>query len=134
MIVSPSLPSRPRATLPRADRLSKDNEYKAVYAARMKKGQGPLIVYSRPNGLGRYRLGLSVARRIGSAPSRNRTKRLIREAFRLSRCDWPVGPGYDLVVSVREAHELTLDEHRRILDELAASLHRDWMKRERRNA
>jgi ribonuclease P protein component len=41
-----------------------------------------LVIYgcSRPEGPGR--LGLSVGRRVGHAPRRNRWKRLIREAYR----------------------------------------------------
>ena len=36
------------------------------------------------------RLGLRVARRHGSAVERNRIKRLLREAFRLSQADWEI--------------------------------------------
>jgi ribonuclease P protein component len=47
------------------------------------------------------RLGVTVSRRVGNAVTRNRAKRLVREAFRASRDLWP--PGLDVVVIVRQA-------------------------------
>jgi ribonuclease P protein component len=47
------------------------------------------------------RLGVTVSRRVGNAVTRNRAKRLIREAFRASRDLW--APGLDVVVIVRQA-------------------------------
>ncbi|MDR2124807.1 MAG: ribonuclease P protein component [Desulfovibrio sp.] len=46
-----------------------------------------------------WRLGLAVTRKVGPAVWRNRTRRLIREAFRLGREDIPAGRDY--VVTVR---------------------------------
>lgn len=58
-------------------------------------------------GAGRARLGIVVTKKIGSAPVRNRIKRLCRECFRL----WPdfLPDGVDLVVIARNgAGELGL--------------------------
>lgn len=128
-------PARPCA-FSRSLRLAHDNEYKAVYGARMKKTSGPLVAYSRPNGLAHYRLGLSVGRRIGGAVVRNRAKRLIREAFRLAQHDLPLSPagGYDLVIGVRDAQGAMLADYQPVLAELAAALHREWTKRAARES
>ncbi len=87
---------KPRATFRRADRLRRTREFRAAYAARARAADGRLVVYARPNGYGRSRLGCSVGKRCGGAVERNRIKRLLREAFRRGRAAWP--PGYDLVV------------------------------------
>lgn len=61
--------------------------------------RGPLFtVRVAANTLAFPRLGISVARAAGIAVSRNRVKRLLREAFRLNRDALP--QGFDLVVVV----------------------------------
>lgn len=62
--------------------------------------RGPLRLIARPNALGVARLGIVVAKRmIKRAVGRNRAKRIIREAFRVS-----TGlPAMDIVVRVAEA-------------------------------
>jgi len=86
----------PRATLSRRQRLLKTSDFKAVYGARARTGDGHVVVYARPNGLAVTRLGVSVGRRCGGSVQRNRIKRLLREAFRQARAAFPAG--YDIVV------------------------------------
>jgi ribonuclease P protein component len=71
-------------------------DFRAVYAARARAADERLVVYARPNGRPVTRLGVSVGRRSGGSVQRNRTKRLLREAFRQARAAWP--PGLDIVV------------------------------------
>src|SRR5215510_12522342 len=94
---------KPRLTFRRAQRLTHAREFEAVYDARVRKARAGLVVFARPNTLGRPRLGLSVGRSVGGAVVRNRIKRLLREAFRLDHRTWAGGTplGYDLVVTVR---------------------------------
>ncbi len=111
-------------------RLTKRREFEGVFAAKARASVGAITVYSRPNGLSHPRLGLSVGRRVGPAVVRSRIKRLVREAFRLSRFDLP--GGYDLVVSVRAEDGLTLE---RCIEALVACARRSdeiWSRRARR--
>src|SRR4051812_24503390 len=94
-------------------RLTHERQFEAVYAGKTRQSRGPLTVFAIPNDLGIPRLGLSVGKRVGTAPRRNRVKRLLREAFRLMQHDLPTG--YDLVINVRPHEELILAEYQRIL-------------------
>jgi ribonuclease P protein component len=69
----------------KADRLRKRSEFLRL-ANRGKKIQDQyfIAVYSQSR-IQRTRLGVTVARKVGNAPTRNRIKRLSREYFRLNR-------------------------------------------------
>ena len=43
-----------------------------------------VIIYYKKNSLGRSRLGLSVSKKVGNSPIRNRFKRILREFYRKS--------------------------------------------------
>jgi ribonuclease P protein component len=72
-------------------RVRKQADFDRVYAARLFAADGVLIVNAAENGLPHSRLGLSIGKIVGKAVVRNRWKRLIREAFRLSRSELPLG-------------------------------------------
>lgn len=110
----------PRLLFRRAQRLTKEREFQAVFAARCSHQRGPLTIHGKLSGLARPRLGLSVGKRVGNAAERNRVKRLLREAFRLSQRELP--PGLDLIVSVRPHKDGTLEKYREALVSAAASL------------
>src|SRR6476660_2819370 len=101
--------------------------FSAVFEAKVRQSRGPLIVYALPTSLASSRLGLSVSRAVGTAPRRNRIKRLIREAFRLMQHDFPAG--YDLVVVPRPHAPLILAEYQRILSSAMVKLHAAWTAR-----
>ena len=56
-----------------------------------------LVLAARPNGLDLNRFGFSVSKRVGNAVTRNRVKRRLREAARLS----DVIPGWDILLIAR---------------------------------
>lgn len=75
-------------------------------------------------------MGVTASRKVGGAVVRNRAKRLVREAFRATRDQWPAG--IDLVVIVRklEANSTlgdVVDEWRQLASKVARqaqALHR----------
>ncbi len=92
------------------DRLLKRYEFRRV------SREGKRLVGTRicidlskdPRGFG-LRLGITASARYGSAPERNRFKRLVREAFRLSRAHLP--SGLEINISPRKrALDATLAE------------------------
>lgn len=81
-------------------RLRLRRDFDRVFRRRASASDGCLLVFACPSELPYPRLGLSVSRRVGTAVVRNRWKRLLREAFRLTRESLP--PGIDLVVIPRQ--------------------------------
>jgi len=118
--------SRP-LTFPRSHRVRTPREYAAVYDAGVRESRGPILVYSLANGLAHSRMGLSVSRKVGTAPKRNRIRRLLREAFRHMQHDLPCG--YDWVIVVRPHEPLMLAEYQRLLMAAALKLHAAWQHR-----
>lgn len=68
------------------------------------------------------RLGITASRKVGNAVTRNRAKRLVREAFRATRELWQ--PDIDLVVIVRKAMELKLADLVREWHDVASLIER----------
>jgi ribonuclease P protein component len=66
-------------------------DFARVYARRASASDNVLLVYVDRNALDHARIGLSVSRKVGGAVVRNRWKRILREAFRLSGGALPAG-------------------------------------------
>ena len=95
----------PRYRFSKKQRLVKSDEFDAVFAEKLSAGDRVLLLFARPNGLGRPRLGLVVSRKVGKAVRRNRWKRTLREAFRMAQHELPP---MDFVVLPKSPHEPTL--------------------------
>jgi ribonuclease P protein component len=104
------------------DRIRKQHDFERVYQARLYAADDVLVVNGDANGLDRTRLGLSISKKVGNAVVRNRWKRLIREAFRLSRERLPAG--VDLIVRPQKGAVAELEAIGRSLVALAARIAR----------
>ncbi len=89
--------------LPKETRLAKRAEFLRVYEQGKRIEGRFMTVFIRPNEGPIQRLGVTATKKaIGKAHDRNRAKRLIREAFRLSRAELETVPvKYDWVVNAR---------------------------------
>lgn len=85
---------------PKRKRLLVASDFERVFAARSSAADGMLVLYGAPSGLEYPRLGLVVSRRLGNSVARNRWKRALREAFRLTQ---HALPPLDLVCLPRPA-------------------------------
>jgi ribonuclease P protein component len=92
---------------PRRLRLRKRRDFQRVRARKCSAADSLFVLYVCENGLDFSRLGLVVPKRVGNAVFRNRIKRLLREAFRLTLRELPAG--YDAVCIARRGEGVTLD-------------------------
>lgn len=81
------------------EHLRSSADFRRVFERKRSVADDQIILYACANDLPHSRLGVSVARKVGSAVKRNRIRRLYREAFRLSKDELPAG--LDLVIIPR---------------------------------
>jgi ribonuclease P protein component len=112
-----SAPVRSRATFRRHERINHPDDFRRAFERKRSASDAWIIVYGVENGRTHARLGISISRKkVRRAHDRNRVKRLIREAFRLGKREFP--PGVDLVV-VPRGSALTFEQARAGLPSLA---------------
>ena len=85
--------------LPADHRVRKRRDFERAYEEGKKVVTSEFALFMLPNGSSTSRLGITTTRRLGKAVTRNRARRLVREAYRTHRQEVP--GGYDLVVVVR---------------------------------
>lgn len=81
---------------PKSVRLVSQLDFDRVFHEGIVASDSVLVVHAVRGKQAWTRIGLSVSKRVGNSPMRNRWKRLIREAFRRQKMELPIG--IDMVV------------------------------------
>lgn len=108
--------------LTKNQRLRTTTQFRLCYDGGVRSGDDHLLVFVRNNDTTTSRLGVSVSKKHGNAVARNRKKRLLREAFRLSQHKLP--PGVDFVLVPRQRSDSSLADFAESLVRLASKLGR----------
>ena len=85
-----------RHTFSRDERLKRRKDFRRCITEGGRAAGRYVVVYVIPNDLDLIRLGAGSTKRLGNAVRRNRAKRLVREAFRLTKHELPTS--VDIVV------------------------------------
>lgn len=110
------------ATFRPHERINDPEDFRRAFDRKCSASDDKIIVYGVENGRDHARLGISLSRRkVRRAHDRNRIKRLLREAFRLSKAELPAG--VDLVV-VPRGPRLTFADARGAFPRLAQAVAR----------
>lgn len=84
----------------KTDRILKRSDYIRLQNTGTKISNAHFIVSCLPGIYKRSRLGITVTRKVGNAPARNRIKRCAREFFRLNR--HVLKGGWDIVIIAKK--------------------------------
>lgn len=114
-------------TFPRSVRLRSKKGFERVFSANHVVVDRMLVINGAASELDCTRLGLSIPKRVGNAPQRNRWKRLIREAFRRQRGELPAG--LDIVVRPRKGSSPNYEEVAQSLRKLVPLLAKQFQNR-----
>ena len=88
-------------------KLNKD--FRRLYRSGKSEAGGFVVVYMKPNKRGCNRVGFTVSKQLGNAVMRNRTKRLMRESYRLMEDRLNIS--YDMIIVARNrAADKTYDQ------------------------
>ena len=79
--------------------ICRNNDFRRIYARGKSYVSPLLVVYALKNRTKNVRVGITTSKKVGNAVQRNRSRRVIREAFRALAPR--VRPGFDLVLVAR---------------------------------
>lgn len=86
-----------------------NRDFRRLYRSGKSEAGGFVVVYMKPNKQGCNRVGFTVSKQLGNAVMRNRTKRLMRESYRLM--EDRLNFGYDMIIVARNrAADKTYDQ------------------------
>ena len=105
----------PDRGLSRRRRLTRTTHFKEAYDQGRKEVSRTMVMYLRQGEGAALRLGVVASRRVGSAPVRNRARRLLREAWRLNRHRFSGNVDIVLIARVAAARSRFADIERDLL-------------------
>lgn len=111
-------PQSGERTFRKRDRVRGHDSFDDVFAQGTRAASNAMLVLVSKNAANIARIGISVGRKFGDSPRRNRAKRLLREAFRLHRAE--LDPSFDYVVVPRSELPRDMDGVAREFLRLAA--------------
>lgn len=80
-----------RYTLKKSDRLKSKKGFQEVYKKGRAAADALAVLYVLPGREGERRIGFAAGKKLGCAAVRNRTKRMMREAYRRHKEELPTG-------------------------------------------
>lgn len=85
----------------RPEVLRKQEDFTRLYKKGRSSGSKALVLLTRKNGLSYNRKAFLASKKVGNSVCRNRARRLMKEAFRKTEAELPVG--YDFLLIARHA-------------------------------